>query len=177
MGERDLTRDRAVTYHRVSTRDQDPTLARAELRRAAALRGLEIIEEVEETGSGARMARPGLDRVMELVNHHLVTHVLVWKLDRFGRSLLDIVWQIESIERAGVTFISVTQGIEIGWGVAGAMGKLVLHIMAAMAEFERTLGIERTQLGMGAARARGVKFGRPKGAKDRKKRKRRETRR
>lgn len=151
----------AVTYHRVSTIDQDPTLAREELRRAAAARGLTILEEIEETGSGARHNRPGLARVMELARKHLVSHVLVWKLDRFGRSTVDLLANVLELERAGVTFVVTSQGLTVG-PQADAMGRLTLQIMAAFAEFERTIIAERTRLGMEGARARGVTLGRPR---------------
>jgi putative DNA-invertase from lambdoid prophage Rac len=150
----------AVTYHRVSTLDQNPALARDELRRAAAARGLEILEEVEETGSGAKTNRPGLARVMDLARRHLVTHVLVWKLDRFGRSSIDLLANVSELELAGVTFIATTQGLEVGHG-SGAMGRLILQVMSAIAEFERGIISERTLLGLAEARRRGVRLGRP----------------
>lgn len=151
----------AVTYHRVSTLEQDPTLARSNLREACGMRGLEVIEAIEETGSGARNNRPGLQRVMELARQGKVAHVLVWKLDRFGRSALDVLTNVQELERCGVTFLAVTQGLEVGPN-SGPMGRLVLTVMAAMAEFERALIRERTALGLAGARARGVKFGRPR---------------
>jgi putative DNA-invertase from lambdoid prophage Rac len=149
----------AVTYHRVSTSDQDPTLAREELRRAAAARNLDLVDEVEETGSGARNDRPGLQRVLDLARQHQVNHVLVWKLDRFGRSSLDLQTNIEALNRQGVTFIATSQGIDIG-PTSGAMGKLVLQVLAAIAEFDREVIRERTRLGLQAARARGTPLGR-----------------
>lgn len=149
----------AVTYHRVSTSDQDPTLAREELRRAAAARNLDLVDEIEETGSGAHNDRPGLQRVLELARQHQVTHVLVWKLDRFGRSSLDLQANIEQLNRLGVTFVATTQGIDIG-PASGAMGKLVLQVLAAIAEFDREVIRERTRLGLAAARARGKVLGR-----------------
>jgi len=94
-----------VSYHRVSTTEQDPTLAREELRRAAQARDIFLIDEVEETGSGARNDRPGLQRVMQLVRAHLVSNVLVWKLDRFGRSTIDVVSNVKTIKNAGATGI------------------------------------------------------------------------
>jgi putative DNA-invertase from lambdoid prophage Rac len=163
---------RAVTYHRVSTLDQDPTLARAELRRAAEARGLEVVAEVEETGSGARNDRPGLQRVLELARTHQVEVVMVWKLDRFGRSTVDVLTNVQQLERAGVTFVATTQGLEVG-REAGAMGQLVLQVMAAIAQFERAVISERTRLGMQGARARGRAVGRPKGARDARARRRR----
>lgn len=152
---------RAVTYHRVSTTDQDPTLAREELRRAVAARGFDLVEEIEETGSGARNDRPGLRRVLELARRHQVTHVLVWKLDRFGRSSLDVLTNVEALERAGVTFLATSQGLEVG-PRSGPMGRLVLQILAAVAELERDTIRERTRLGLEAARRRGAWVGRPR---------------
>jgi putative DNA-invertase from lambdoid prophage Rac len=165
-------RPRGVTYHRVSTRDQRPELARLELRRAAELRGLDLVEEIEETGSGVRGDRPGLARVLELVGRAEVAYVLVWKLDRFGRSTLDVLSNVQRLERSGVTFVATTQGIEVGPGAA-AVGRLVLTVLAAVAELERDMISERTVLGLAGARARGKVLGRPKGSRDRKPRRRR----
>lgn len=165
----------AATYHRVSTVDQDPTLARAELRRAAELRGLHLVAEIEETGSGARNDRPGLQRVLELARAGAIAHVLVWKLDRFGRSSVDVLTNVRELERAGVTFVATSQGLEVGPG-AGAVGRLALTVMAAMAEFEREIIRERTRLGLEAAKRKGRKLGRPRGSMDTKpRRKRRRT--
>lgn len=149
----------AVTYHRVSTADQDPTLARGELERGAAARNLQVVEAIEETGSGARNDRPGLRRVLELVDQGAVTHVLVWKLDRFGRSALDLLANVERLKRAGATFIATSQGLQVG-ADAGALGALTLTVLAAVAEFERDMIRERTRLGHAKARANGVHIGR-----------------
>jgi DNA invertase Pin-like site-specific DNA recombinase len=154
-----------VSYHRVSTLDQDPTLAREELRRAAAARDIFLIDEIEETGSGARNDRPGLQRVMQFVRAHLVSAVLVWKLDRFGRSSVDVVTNVKAIKNAGATFVATSQAIEIG-PRSGAMGDLILTIMSAMAEFERAIISERTLLGLEKAKKKGRILGRPKGSRD-----------
>lgn len=159
-----------VSYHRVSTLDQDPTLAREELRRAAAARDIFLIDEIEETGSGARNDRPGLQRVMQFVRAHLISAVLVWKLDRFGRSSVDVVTNVKAIKNAGATFIATSQAIEIG-PRSGAMGDLILTIMSAMAEFERAIISERTLLGLEKAKKKGRILGRPKGSRDQKPRK------
>jgi DNA invertase Pin-like site-specific DNA recombinase len=162
----------AVTYHRVSTRDQDPTLARRELRAAARARGLRLVDQVEETGSGARNDRPGLRRVLELVNAGAVAYVLVWKLDRFGRSTLDVLANVKALNEAGATLVATTQGLEVG-PRSSAMGRVVLTVLAAVAELERETISERTLLGLEAARRRGRLIGRPKGSRDTYKRKRR----
>lgn len=116
--------------------------------------------EVEETGSGARGDRPGLASVLELARKGLISHVLVWKLDRLGRSTLDVLATAEELEHCGVTLTATSQGLEVGPG-AGPMGRLVLRLLAAIAELEREMISERTILGMDAARRRGVKLGRP----------------
>jgi DNA invertase Pin-like site-specific DNA recombinase len=162
----------AVTYHRVSTRDQNPELARLELRRVAELRGLHLVEEIEETGSGGREDRPGLIRVLELVRRGSVAWVLVWKLDRFGRSSIDVQTNVRELERRGVTFVATTQGLEVGPG-AGPMARVVMTVLAAVAELERENISERTLLGLDAARRKGRKLGRAKGSKDKRRRVRR----
>jgi putative DNA-invertase from lambdoid prophage Rac len=148
-------------YHRVSTVDQDPELARAELRQAAAARGLSVAMEVEETGSGANNSRPGLQQVLAAARRGQVSAVLVWKLDRFGRSALDVLANIQSLADAGVRFVCTSQGIDIK-AEGDAMSRLMLTVLAAVAEFERDLIRERTRLGMAAARAAGRRVGRPR---------------
>lgn len=160
------TRTAAVTYHRVSTVDQDPTLAREELRRAALARGLELVAEVEETGSGARNDRPGLARVMELVHQHRIAYVLIWKLDRFGRSVLDVLANVKKLKAAGVTLVCTSQGFEVG-PRANAISDVIVTVLAAAAELERNVISERTLLGLQGARQKGRILGRPKGSLDR----------
>jgi len=154
-------RPRAVTYHRVSTIDQHPDNAREELRRAVALRGLDLVEEIEETGSGRKNDRPGLLRVLELVRAGEVEQVIVWKLSRFGRSALDLEIQLAELEGAGVTFYSTSEGLEVGRH-AGPLANLMRRLLSAFAEFERETIRENTRLGLEAAARRGVKLGRPR---------------
>jgi putative DNA-invertase from lambdoid prophage Rac len=146
-------------YHRVSTRDQDPRLARRELRQAAAARGLRVILDVEETGSGALNNRPGLRRVMDAAREGKVGAVLVWKLDRFGRSSLDVLSNIQALTDSGVRFVAVTQGLDVK-PQGDAMSHLILTVLAAVAEFERSLIAERTSLAARAARRAGRPWGR-----------------
>lgn len=154
----------AALYHRVSTRDQDPTLARAELLAAAAGRGLAVALDVEEHGSGARNDRPGLLRVLDAAHRGQVGAVVVWKLDRFGRSTVDLLHNIQAITRAGVRFVAVSQGIDLRGGAGDAMGNLMLTVLAGVAEFERELACERIHLGLARARREGKRFGRPRDA-------------
>ncbi len=150
---------RVATYHRTSTIDQNPTLAREELRAAAARVG-ELAHEVEETGSGARNDRPGLQRVMEAARRGKVDAVMVWKLDRFGRSALDVLANIRELEARGVRFVCTSQGIDVRPG-GDATGRLILGVLASVAEFERDLIRERTRLGLAKARREGRRIGRP----------------
>jgi len=159
----------AALYHRVSTLDQDPTLAREELRAAAQARGLRVALDVEETGSGARADRPGLARIMAAARRSEIAVLLAWKLDRIGRSALDVLAQIRALTDAGVRVVCTSQGIDVGPG-GDAMSRLVLTVLAAIAEWERDVIRERTVLGLDAARRRGVRLGRRVGTcgKDRK---------
>jgi DNA invertase Pin-like site-specific DNA recombinase len=150
---------RAALYHRVSTIDQDPTLAREELRRAAAQRDLVVVLDVEETGSGARNDRPGLRRVVEAAQRGDIDVVLAWKLDRVGRSALDLLATLRTLDDAGVRFVATSQGIDIRPG-GDPMGRLLITMLAAVAEFERELIVERTRLGIAKARRRGKQLGR-----------------
>lgn len=152
---------RVAIYHRCSTLDQDPALAREELRGAAAARGMQIVLEIEETGSGARNDRPGLQRVLDAARRGKIGAVLVWKIDRFGRSALDLLANLRILEDAGVRFIAITQGIDIKPG-GDAVSKLLVTMLAAVAAFERDLIRERTVLGLAKARRSGKHIGRPR---------------
>src|SRR5574337_123534 len=114
-------RMRVAVYHRVSTLDQNPGLARDELHDAVARLGGDVVLDLEETGSGARNDRPGLQRLMEAARRGKLDAVVVWKLDRFGRSALDVLTNIRDLDAAGVRFIAMTQGIDIRPG-GDAMG-------------------------------------------------------
>lgn len=152
---------RACLYHRVSTLDQNPRAARDELRAAAKRMGAQVVANVEETGSGANNQRPGLARVLQLARAGKVDVVVVWKLDRFGRSALDVLMNVRQLQAAGVRFYCATQGLDVQAN-GDAMSQLFLTVLAACAEFERTLICDRTRMGLAAARRRGVKLGRPR---------------
>jgi putative DNA-invertase from lambdoid prophage Rac len=150
---------KCAIYHRVSSRDQNPTLARRELRQAARARGFEVALDIEETGSGAWNNRPGLRRVMDAAAKGEVATVLCWKLDRFGRSSLDVLSNIRRLSNAGVRFVAVTQGLDVQ-PHGDAMSQLILGVLAAVAEFERSLIAERTALAAKVAREAGRPWGR-----------------
>jgi DNA invertase Pin-like site-specific DNA recombinase len=154
------TTRRAALYHRVSTLDQNPTLARSELRASAKRLGFRIALDVEETGSGAQNDRPGFKRVLEAARLGKIDALLVYKLDRAGRSALDLLANIrELVEVHGVRFLVTSQGLDLKPG-GDAISRLLMTVLAAVAEFERDLIRDRTRLGLAAARRRGVRLGR-----------------
>ncbi len=153
--------NRACLYHRVSTLDQDQTAARHELLAAATARGMTVAMEIEETGSGARNDRPGLQKIIAAARAGKINTVLVWKLDRFGRSALDLLANLRILDGCGVRFIAVTQAIDITPG-GDAMSRLLVTMLAGVAEFERDLIRERTMLGIAKARREGRHLGRPR---------------
>ena len=137
-----------IGYARVSTDDQHLDLQRDALRQA----GCSVI--YEEAASGKSAIRPELEQCRKALRAG--DTLVVWRLDRLGRSLPDLVQIVADLERQGVGFESLTEKIETG----SAAGKLVFHVFAALAEFERGLIRERTQAGLAAARARGRAGGR-----------------
>lgn len=153
---------RTALYHRVSTTDQDPTLARAELQAAAARFGGVVVMDIEETGSGARNDRPGLQRILAAARAGELDCVIVWKLDRWGRSSLDLLSNIDALQAAGVRFVAVTQGLDIKPG-GDPVGRLLLTMLAGVAEFERALIKERVTLGLRRAKLNGTRSGKPIG--------------
>jgi putative DNA-invertase from lambdoid prophage Rac len=154
---------RAALYHRVSTREQNRRLARAELRAAAAARGLRVVLEVEETASARSSLRPGLARVLEAAQRGAIDVVIVQRLDRWGRSTLDLLANLRRLRATGVGFAAVAQGLEVR-PHADAVSELTLTVLAAVAEFERAVIVERTLDGLAAARRAGKRLGRPIGA-------------
>ena len=137
-----------VGYARVSTADQT---ARAQV---DALRAAGCERVYEETASGAKSDRPVLRDAIDFTREGDV--LVVWRLDRFGRSLKDLIQKVHELEDRGVGFRSLTEGID----TTTPSGTLVFHIFGALAEFERELIRERTHAGLRAARARGRKGGR-----------------
>lgn len=140
-----------VGYVRVSSEEQT-TL---DLQRDALLAAGVTRLHTDEGESGAARRRPGLDAVLaDLVRGDVL---VVWKLDRLGRSLSHLIQVIASLADRGVGFRSLTEAID----TTTPQGKPLFHVMGALAEFERSLIIERTRAGMAAAKKRGVNVGRP----------------
>lgn len=138
-----------IGYARVSTHDQNLDLQRDELK----LAGVEAI--YEDQASGKTAERPELVHCLKALRAG--DTLTVWRLDRLGRNLQDLIRIVTELEAKGVTFKSLKESID----TRGPAGKLVFHLFAALAQFERELLRERTMAGLDAARARGRKGGRP----------------
>ena len=134
-------------YARVSTEDQNPALQLAALKRAGRRKTF------KDERIGATSKRPALLRCLKALQNG--DALIVWKLDRLARSLRDLVSMLDDFHPRGIYFRSLTEEIN----TTTPSGKLIFHIFAALAEFERGLIIERTRAGMKAARARGVRPG------------------
>lgn len=139
-----------VGYARVSTDDQNLDLQKDALQKASCQRIF------EEKRSGGTIQREELMRALDILRAG--DTLVVWRLDRLGRSLRHLIELINSLEERGIGFKSLTEAID----TTTSTGKLVFHIFGALSEFERNLIKERTKAGLEAARARGRKGGRPK---------------
>jgi DNA invertase Pin-like site-specific DNA recombinase len=137
-----------VGYARVSTIDQDPAL------QLDALAAAECVKVFEDRASGVRTDRPGLRAALDYVRDGDV--LIVWKLDRLGRSLPHLIETVTWLATRGVGFRSITEAID----TTTPGGRLVFHLFAALGQFERDLIQERTRAGLAAAAARGRKGGR-----------------
>lgn len=150
-------------YARVSTTDQSCDMQLHELRQYTAKRGWQVIQEYVDTGfSGAQASRPQLDRLLADARRRRFDAVLVWKLDRWGRSVAHCVRSLQELVSLDVRFLSASEGIDTG--VESPMSRFMLHLFAAFAEMEREIIRERARAGQRAARAKGTAFGRPKRA-------------
>lgn len=146
----------------MSTRDkdQDPEVQLAPLREHAAARGWEVTEYVDQASAADMAGRTAWARLVEDARRRRVDLVLVWKLDRAFRSTLHCLRTVEGWEHQGVGFACLTQPID----TTSPTGRLLLTILAAVAEFERILIAERVREGMANARRRGARIGRPPAA-------------
>lgn len=148
-------------YARVSTSDQSCGMQLHELREYVTKRGWQVFEEYVDTGfSGASASRPQLDRLLADARLRKFEGVLVWKLDRWGRSVAHCVRSIQELVSLGVRFLSPTESIDTG--ADSPMSKFLMHLFAAFAEMERGLIRERVRAGVRNAKAKGVALGRPR---------------
>jgi DNA invertase Pin-like site-specific DNA recombinase len=150
---------RTALYLRVSTSQQKPDLQRDDLRSYAERMGLEIrVEYTDVAVSGRKEGRPQLQALMHAARTREFECVLVWKFDRFARSVAHLLHALDEFNHLGIRFISLQDQID----TQSPMGKAMFTIIGAMAELESALISERVKAGMAAAKVRGKRFGRPR---------------
>lgn len=153
---------RAALYARVSTvnHGQDVGLQIDELRQVAKQRGWNVINTyIDEGISGSKESRPALDQMMNDARRGKFDLLVVWKLDRLGRSLQHLLQILQELTSLNIQFVSVRDS---GIDTTSPSGRLLLHLLGAFAEFERAMIRERVQAGVDRAKAKGVKLGRPR---------------
>ncbi len=148
---------RAGLYARVSTNDQQtlPMQSRA-MREYAARRGWTIAMQVREVGSGSTQ-REAREELLEAARRREIDVVLVWRLDRWGRSVTDLLATLQELEHLGVGFVSLTEALDL----TTPAGRAMAGLLAIFAEFEREILRERTRAGLAHARQNGKQLGRP----------------
>lgn len=151
---------RAAVYARVSTNNgQNPQMQLDEAREYYSRRGWEIAGEYVDAGiSGAKDRRPQLDALLAACRRRRVDAVVVYRYDRFARSLRALVNALEEFRKLGIDFVSLHEGVD----TSTPNGRLVFGIFASIAEFERELIRDRVRSGLAAARAKGKRLGRPR---------------
>jgi len=159
---------RVGIYARVSTADQNCAQQLRDLRAYCKARGWTVEGEYVDHGvSGTKATRPEMDRLMDAARRRSIDAVMVWKLDRWGRSMSHFVASVQELDNLGVRFIAMTQGIDTDKG--NAAGRLLMNVLAAFADFEHELIVERTLAGLARARREGKTLGRPRKVLDREK--------
>jgi len=151
---------RVGLYARVSTLNgQSPEMQLGELREYALRRGWKIFREYVDVGiSGSKESRPKLNELVSDAHQRKIDAVVVWKVDRFGRSLKHLVNALADLDSYGVAFVSLRDNLDL----STPSGRLMFQIIAAMAEFERSLIQERVRAGLRNAKLKGKTLGRPR---------------
>ena len=149
---------KAALYARVSTGDQEPENQLAELRRYVLARSWPAaVEYIDKGVSGSTDSRPALNRLVADARRRRFDVLVVWRLDRLGRSLKHLITLLDDLQALGVAFVSLAEGID----ATTPAGKLQMHILGAISEFERARIAERVKAGLAQARRRGKRLGRP----------------
>jgi DNA invertase Pin-like site-specific DNA recombinase len=149
---------RAAIYARVSTLDQEPENQLSELRRYCELRSWTAHEYVDRGVSGAKDRRPALDELLRDAKRRRFDVLVCWRLDRLGRNLRHLILLLDELHALGIGFVTLGEGID----TSTPAGKLQLHILSAIAEFERERIRERVMAGLHRARTQGKRLGRPR---------------
>ena len=156
---------RVAIYARVSTTNhgQDVTLQTRELKQFAGARGWRLVDSYLDLGiSGSKDKRPELDRLMADAHRRKFDVVIVWKFDRFARSVSHLLRALETFNALGISFVSLSEQMD----TTTPAGKMVFTVLGAVAELERSLIVERVRAGLRNARAKGKTLGRPRTAVD-----------
>jgi DNA invertase Pin-like site-specific DNA recombinase len=154
---------KVAIYSRVSTAGQDTEMQTWELRDYCKRRGWDLVQEYTDQGvSGAKESRPELNRLIADAHKRRFDAVVVWKFDRFARSVSHLLRALEDFRSLGIEFVSLSEQVD----TSTASGKLVFTVLGAVAELERSLITERVRAGLRNARAKGKKLGRPRKALD-----------
>ena len=150
---------KAVVYARVSTNNgQDPELQLREVREYCLRRNWALVREYVDTGiSGAKDSRPELNLLVADAHKRLFDAVVVWKFDRFARSVSHLLRALEDFRSLGIEFVSLSEQVD----TSTPTGKMVFTVLGAVAELERSLIAERVRAGLRNARAKGTRLGRP----------------
>ena len=151
---------KAAIYARVSTAEQTVENQRLELSRYCEARGWTATEYLDEGVSGAKESRPALDRLLTEARRRRFDTLVVWKLDRLGRNLRHLILLLDELSALGVAFVRLNEGID----TTTPAGRLQMHLLGAVAEYERGVIAERVKLGMARAKAQGKPVGRPRRA-------------
>ncbi len=152
---------KAALYARVSTANsgQDPEVQLLDLREYCQRRGWTVTGEYIDVGiSGAKERRPELDRLLADAHHRRFDAVVVWRFDRFARSVSHLLKALENFRAQGIEFVSLSEQVD----TSTPTGKMVFTVLGAVAELERSLIVERVRAGLRNARAKGKRLGRPR---------------
>src|SRR3984893_8924556 len=157
----DPTTVRAAIYARVSTLNgsQDPTMQTRELQEYCQRRGWQVFDLYVDNGvSGKKDSRPQLNRMMRDAHERRFSVVVVWRFDRFARSVSHLLRALETFNALGIQFVSLSEQVD----TSTPTGQLIFTVLGAVAELDRNLIVERVRAGLRHARAKGKKLGRPK---------------
>lgn len=148
---------RVAIYTRVSTIDQSTEGQEHELRQYAKHRGWSVVRVYADKVSGLKSSRPALDELLRDARKRKFSRVAVWRIDRLGRSVPQLLEVLELFRALGIEFISLSEAID----TSTPTGMMVFTVLAAVAALERSILVERIRMGLDNARRRGVQLGRP----------------
>ncbi len=148
---------RVAMYSRVSTEGQNSDGQESEMKKYAKNRGWEVSGMYRDKMSGTKTSRPALDELMADANKRKMDIVLVWRFDRFARSVSHLLQALETFRTVGIEFASLSEQID----TSTPTGKMTFTVLGAVAELERSLIVERVRMGLQSARMKGKRLGRP----------------